>query len=800
MAGRPRFDGALEALRGRVLAGLSSRGPRMVGRYRLGSAIGSGAFGTVYEAEDPELRRKVAIKLFAAGTAQHRERVLREARMLATVSSPHVVHVFEVGTVDDTTAAPYLVMELVSGPTLRAYLTAAPRPWREVLALVLAAARGLAAAHRCGVIHRDFKPDNVILASDGRPRVIDFGLARVAGGEDEDTAPGRPPPGTTDASLTPTGHTMGTPAYMAPEAFGGPCTPRSDQYSLCVTLYEGLFGARPFPARTTEELLAQIRREDPTAPRDRRGVPRAVVAAVMRGLQRDPARRFRDLDALVGTLEHAMGSRRTIARWLGAAAVATALVAAGAGSTGQRCEVGDAAWAELAAPTQHLEAAQQRYAARWREVESTVCAAEPTGMTAAQRHCLERRLDDVAAVHRVFAQLDPEARGELTDPYGSLPRPEDCVAPSQGEAPVAVLTDAGALARLETGASQLRALMVAASPSDGLALSPGLLAEARALGYAPMIAELGYAHARLLLLASQYRESASAFEDLYLLAHAAGLDGEAARAASDLLRVHGYYLGDPAAGRRWAEHATAAFARAGVEPTRHTTYVDGLAGLAEREGDLDGAVALLRRAIEEAAARGEARDGPTGGLHNRLGVALVQLDRPADAVVELTTAASIFAETNGPDSPPRASALGNLGMALVALERFDEALVHHRESLAIRETMLDEDHMDLGAAFGNMAEVLERLGRRDEALPHVERALGVFTRRLGAEHPYVATALELRGRILAAGSVDDRRAARDDFEHAIRILETLGPQHAEAIAEVRRSIAALGDTGKGGAQ
>jgi eukaryotic-like serine/threonine-protein kinase len=358
---RPVFAGALDGLRERVLVGLASRGPRMIGRYRLGRAIGSGAFGTVHEAEDPQLARKVAIKLFGTGPNHETERVLREARMLATVNAPNVVHVFEVGTLDDATGTAYLVMELVEGPTLREYLGARTRPWREVVQLMLAAARGLWAAHRQGVVHRDFKPDNVILASDGRPRVVDFGLARAAGEDDLDTAPISGGP--LDCTLTPTGAVMGTPAYMAPECFSGPCTVLSDQYSLCVALYEGLFGTRPFAARSTEELRERLARENPRAPRDRRGVPAPVIRAVMRGLRRIPSERHRGLGQFIACLERAAGPRRLGSLGLGATGLAVALASLGMGASDEPCLTSAAALQRLASHGD-FAASQSDYLAR----------------------------------------------------------------------------------------------------------------------------------------------------------------------------------------------------------------------------------------------------------------------------------------------------------------------------------------------------------------------------------------------------------------------------------------------------
>ena len=747
-AGRPRL-GALAGLRDRVLAGVASRGPRMVGRYRLGAAIGSGAFGTVHEADDPELRRKVAIKLFATGPGRERERVLREARMLATVSSPNVVHVFEVGVVEDATAAPYLVMELVEGPTLREFLrTQGPRPWSEIVAVVLAAARGLWAAHRQGVVHRDFKPDNVILATDGRPRVVDFGLARAVGDDDFDTQRSSGDP--SDSMLTPTGAVMGTPAYMAPECFAGPCTPRSDQYSLCVTLYEALFGSRPFQVRSTEELRQRIGTEDPKVPRDRRGVPPRLIAALMRGLHRDPDARHRDLGQLITALEGTTGTRRLGAMGIGAAGLVVAFAAFGAGAQPDPCRTGAGAWRRFDADA---SASQAAYAARWQATEEHLCeASDGAELPVAQRHCLDRRLGDVAAVREVLAELAPADRVALDDPFRTLPAPEDCGrTPSTTDA-APIVADAGAVARIESGLSRLHARMIASNPAEGLALSTDLLVEARELHHGPLVAELAHAHARLLLLASQHREAAAAFEEAFHVAQAAGLDRDAARAAAELVRLHGYFLGDPRTARRWAEHAQSSSARAGVDPSRNRVLAEGLAGLAEREGDLLGAAALLRQAIAAAIAEGGAHDGITGGLHNHLGAVLLQLDDAAGAAEAFTEAESILAATNGACSPSRAAALDNLGVALVQLGRHDEALAHHREALAIREATLDADHLDLGASHGNLADVLEHLGRHDEALASIDRALALFTDRLGSDHPHVATGVEIRERILAHAS------------------------------------------------
>jgi len=253
-----------------------------VGRYTVRHLIGAGGMGEVYAALDGELGRTVAIKLLRptmrAGGTRARARLLREAQALARLHHPNVVTVHDVGTDHERV---FLAMELVEGPTLGEWLRQRARPWREVRDAFVAAGRGLAAAHAAGIVHRDFKPHNVIVAS-GRVVVVDFGLAR-AGGEEEDSSPAASSPTTGEmlgTDLTLTGERVGTPLYMAPELVaGGVVTAKADQFALCVALFEALYGRAPFAGRSLEELAAAVRR-GPTLTGAR--VPRFVARAIDR--------------------------------------------------------------------------------------------------------------------------------------------------------------------------------------------------------------------------------------------------------------------------------------------------------------------------------------------------------------------------------------------------------------------------------------------------------------------------------------------------------------------------------------
>ena len=313
------------------LAPQSSEGPSvdsaLAGRYEVRRAIGAGGMGVVYAARDLKLRRTVAIKMLRpGGTAEvaeekMRARLLREARAMAQLSHPNVLAVYDVGELDGNV---FLAMELVEGGTLTEWLRQKKRSWREVLDVLLAAARGLSAAHAVGLIHRDFKPDNVLVGTDGRVRVTDFGLASAA-------APAsRQPSGAREwepaLSLSRTAR-AGSPAYMAPEQIRGePVDPRADVFSYCVTLHEGMYGERPFPGDSLAELEAAILRGDVREPRRGNRTPAWVRRTVVRGLRPARADRFPSMDAIIGALEKGRAVARVRAVALAAAvAVAAAL-------------------------------------------------------------------------------------------------------------------------------------------------------------------------------------------------------------------------------------------------------------------------------------------------------------------------------------------------------------------------------------------------------------------------------------------------------------------------------------------
>jgi predicted Ser/Thr protein kinase len=295
------------------LFGIDSE-PVCVGRFVLLRELAAGGSGVVYEARDPGLERTVAVKVLRPEARDQQERLLREARSLARLSHPNVVTVHEVGTFE---GGVYVAMELVEGRTLRQWLDQ-PRSTAEIVSVLLQAARGLEAAHARGVVHRDFKPENILVGNDGRVRVVDLGLAGAAASSTEG-------PAATDGAirLTQSGDVMGTPAYMAPEQFRGVAIdPRADQFAFCVVAHEALAGSRPFPGDDFQSIRARVLAGDLGPPP--RAVPRALWSVIERGLEREPSARHTDMGRVIERLESWTRSRRSRRqRWALAAVVAT---------------------------------------------------------------------------------------------------------------------------------------------------------------------------------------------------------------------------------------------------------------------------------------------------------------------------------------------------------------------------------------------------------------------------------------------------------------------------------------------
>jgi predicted Ser/Thr protein kinase len=418
-----------------------------LGRYRLERELGEGGMGVVHAAFDPDLERRIALKVLrvAAPGIEAKDRLLREARAMARLSHPNVVTVHEVGTAN---GRDYVAMELIQGETLADWLRSEERRSVEIVAAFLAAGRGLAAAHAAGIVHRDFKPHNVLRSRGGRIVVTDFGLAREA----QATLPtaaevmslaarlttfssGTP---SSLTGITATGSLLGTPAYMAPEQWGGGMvTPATDQFAFCVALWEALAGERPYRGPTLDELRAQAAL-GPAALAVTK-IPRRLRAILRRGLDPDPGQRWPDMDALLAQIVR-VERRPGIALAIGLGALVAASVLVFAMRAGDelaarpRCQPPMLDPAQVWSPEARSALGAQTVAARqldaeiavWTSARAATCKIEP--VTRAPRLlCLEgvlARIDVVARAARAArdgGQLDAGAL--LIDPrVCELPR------------------------------------------------------------------------------------------------------------------------------------------------------------------------------------------------------------------------------------------------------------------------------------------------------------------------------------------------------------------------------------------
>lgn len=307
-----------------------------LGRFLLLRKLGEGGMGTVFAAYDEQLDRRVAVKLLHPQQTEQttqRQRVLREAQAMARVSHPNVVHIYEVGELGSQV---FMAMEYVDGTTLADWQERRPGNWREVLAMYCQAGRGLLAAHQTGLVHRDFKPENVLVDKPGMARVADFGLARMQG-EATPAASAkaeRPSQPILLSPLTATGTLSGTPGYMSPEQFRcEPVDSRSDQFSFCVALYEALYQQRPFEGESIAEVAASVLAGQLRKAPASSSVPIEIERALARGLAVDPGSRFPTMAELLAALavdgERDPAGARSARRRLSALLVGTAFILGG---------------------------------------------------------------------------------------------------------------------------------------------------------------------------------------------------------------------------------------------------------------------------------------------------------------------------------------------------------------------------------------------------------------------------------------------------------------------------------------
>lgn len=711
--------------------------------------------GVVVRAFDPRLERLLAIKLVNASCSERvglaRERLIAEARALARLSHPNVVAVYEV---DVHEGRDYVAMELIDGIDLQRWLRERQRPWREVTRVFAAAAEGLDAVHRAGLVHRDVKPANILIGRDGHVRVGDFGIARRVG----TGSPDDPHTGTTDSvptapGLTEDGRVVGTPQYMAPEQHAAAAVgPAADQYALCVSLFEALWGRPPFlvPAAS----LPFAKQTPPTAP-PHRGIPRWLFRVVARGMHPDPAQRHASCQALAAALVDDSRRRRAAFGVAGAAVVAV-LIAGPWLDRDPVCEGGRTQLAELWNPGTRaslqraldtsgrpysktvgadVSARLEDYGTRWAAMYTEACEAtrvrgeQSEALLDRRMICLARRRDRLSATLELLADGGDDTIDAAFTLVGRLPALAPCADLAALEASIAPPDDPSIRAEVadaRSAVARARATYDAGRYAEALSLAEGLLTRARGLGYEPLVAEALLVRGDALLVQGRVEDARIDLEEATWSAIGTGHDLVAVDAATSMVWLESESVRDSVAAQRWVDIVRAELRRSGDAPATSARAANAIGVSMANAGRWDDALAEYERGLSRIAAD------------------------PTEAYTAFTLRVNIANVYSARGDGPRAR----------------EIYEHELEGF---EAMLGRDHPTVNILRRLLSDVLSESGELERARELGEAALGSLQRVHGEHGVDVAGTLVSLALTEGRAGHDDEalalyRRARDLFE------------------------------------
>jgi tetratricopeptide (TPR) repeat protein/tRNA A-37 threonylcarbamoyl transferase component Bud32 len=786
----------------------------LIGRYVVQARLGAGGMGVVYSAHDPELDRHVALKLLRADAFTPslqeplRERLRQEAQSMARLAHPNVVAVYDVGSFGGRI---FIAMELIEGVTLSAWLAEKPRRWQEIVAMFVQAGHGVAAAHAAGLVHRDFKPENVLIGADGRVRVGDFGLARAsAGGEDTSTA------NVLASALaqrrTLTGSLVGTPFYMAPEQYlGQPVDPRTDQFSFCVALSTAITGVHPFDGDSPEGLAFAVthgRLRPPPRPDRMPGWLRRVLE---RGLALEPGDRYPSMEPLLT----ALGRNPTRRLVLGGVALAAALVVAGGvavayrqGTTSPalRCKGAERKWAGIWDPAR-AQAIQAAFAATgkpfaagafarvkdtfdgysraWSTMHTEACEAtrvrgeQPEDLLEKRMVCLDARLRDARALLDRLAGADPDVVAHVPRALTMLGDLSSCadVQALTSQVPLpASPTVRAEVAELRGRLAEVRATRTAVGGGKGLDTATAVVSAAQKTGYRPLEAEALYELGQIEEDAADYTAAEHALDQAVWAAAAGRHDELEARAWTGLMEVKGR-LGHEAEGLTLRPRVTALLERLGGGDDELTGVFHATAArLLGRTDHFEDASAEAQKALTLL----EKRFGPddvrvADALDVMAGVA-IDSGRYADAIGFRQRALAIKQKVYGQDNPELGKAMGALAEAFSKASRYPESEAMYKQALAFSERVDPPNHPDIAAALYGFGLLYQRTGQYDEAIEMHRRSVEIARVAFGKDHPRYATYLQAYGWAMA--TVGHYEEALPPLAEALATTERLrGPEH-----------------------
>ncbi|MEX1365569.1 MAG: serine/threonine-protein kinase [Nannocystaceae bacterium] len=790
-----------------------------VGRFVLDHRLGSGAMGVVYAAYDPQLDRRIAVKVLHPQTdprvlEERVGRLLREAKTLARLTHPNVVTVHEVGETPDGL---FIAMQLIDGADLRTWLQEHEPPLPELVRLFIAAGRGLAAAHREGLVHRDFKPDNVLIDSTGHARVADFGLACSVVEAHRHTDPGFEE-SDLPQGVTRTGTVLGTPAYMAPELFDGvPADARSDQYAYCVAMFEAVHGTRPFEGTTPIALVEAARAMTLSPAASRASVPAWLRRILLRGLDPNPDRRHDSMDSLLAQLEHGLQRRRRhLLAGLGTLAGASALVAVAASvsdpptdsrpgvgcpdpqdlraqlwSTDRRAQLtasfdgdGRAYVSEAAAATLDV---LDGWARRWADARADAC--EATFVRAEQSEALlDQRVQcyELAAT-RMHAMVDAMTEGSAASAAleeapaitAALPDLRVCADTQWLAARKPLPQGAGARERIDVATRSLaraEVLTLSGELDEALALGEQALADAEALEYAPLAAAALRRLAKVHDAAGRLEQAETVLSRAMSEALASGDEHNAAETAVDMIWYVGRDDKRTAERERWSTVAEGIITRLGHPPDLMFSLTIAQARALRSEGSLPEALAAAREALRHAIeAYGEEHTN-TAHAHEAIGVALDMMGKPDEGIVHLEQSLAIERRVWGDGHPRVGATLVNLGILNGQLGRVDACAAALEEGVAIFEGAYGPSSIKLVQPLTNLAGARELQERYEQSLALNVRARTIRERVYGPDHVEVAINLANGGSALNALERFDEATQWLEPALAIRVRD-LGPDH-----------------------
>jgi tetratricopeptide (TPR) repeat protein len=698
------------------------------------------------------------------------------------------------------------------------------RQWQEqrtrdpasIVRMYLAAGRGLAAAHRAGLVHRDFKPDNVLTNGDV-VKVVDFGLA-LGQARDLVDDTGRDDGAVREVlaqTLTATGGLLGTPAYMAPEQFlRATVDARTDQFAFCIALYEALYGERPFGGGTVAMIGQAVTSGERKPLPVGRTVPAHVVAVIDRGLQVDPAARHASMEALLVQLTHDPAQRRRRA-WL-AGASGLAIVGAFVGGTmlvarEPACErAGDSLASTWAAhrrervrvaiaddPAAYADATADRavarldaFAAEWIAARKDACLA-----THVRHEQSEVRLDERMACLDLRARaLDEtarllEAEAKATDAielvYG-LPAIAGCAARPGGAAPLPEVAGAVEHLRSELAASAVR--IRAGHFAKEAELIAGLADEIAATQYEPLLAEAAVQHGRALDRAARFDDAAERARVAFAHALASDHHVAAADAATMAVMLHGARLAEPELATLWHSLARVSVDRQAERTVAEARLAGALGAWAAAEGRLDEAIEHSRHALELDRAHSREPTPEIATDYNNLGSVLGQSGQLDEARAALGEALAMRETLLGSSHPLVGHTLGNLGAAQLSLGDIAGATASFERCLEILELAYPSGHPELANCLKNLGVIDRRESRVDSAVARLRRALQIEREVLPATHPALAaTASNL------ANALDEQGHPDEAVEHHRFAVGVFAAARGEDHRDTAQARLGLGD-------